>query len=179
MLPPLRQLANIVFAFLVRDTIPIWLSLLLMILGAGATYVLAPKINAEFEIQAARREFLVKNLENFSGDTKELIDVVAMSVNEGSQVKYRSLVAEINPSIAKLQFSGTQLLYIVPDHSAEILSFQKTLSLLQDNLLSFRVGSDPAAILETSKLLMRQSLIIYEALLTKAGFGESISKLQK
>lgn len=170
-----RKLIAAGCAVLTRDTIPVWLSLALMVLGALATYLLAPMINAQFEIQAARREFLVKNLENFSNDTKSLIDVVAKSVNETSQVRYNSMVSEINPSIAKLQFSATQLLYIVPEHSPAIVDFQKTLDSLQDSILSFRVGSQPQEILSNSKDLMVGSLVIYEALLQKAGFGDSIS----
>ncbi|MBX4858497.1 hypothetical protein HJA86_00620 [Rhizobium bangladeshense] len=175
----LKRLLTHVCAVMLKDSIPVWLSLILMVLGAGATYWLAPKINAQFEIQAARREFLVKNLESFSNDTKNLIDLIAKGVNEGNQFKYSVLVSDINPSIAKLQFSATQLLYIVPDHSAEVVSFQKTLDQLQDSLLSFRAGNDPTAILETSKKLLKQSLLIYEAMLAKAGFGENISNPRK
>lgn len=161
---------------LIRDTIPVWLSLILMILGAAATYWLAPKINAEFELQSARREFLVKNLENFSNDTKGLIDVISKSVNESDQLKYNLVITEINPSIAKLQFAATQLLYIVPENSSEIVSFQKTLDGLQDRLLEFKIGENANEILSDSKSLMKQSLQIYEALLAKAGLGKHIQQ---
>lgn len=161
---------------LIRDTIPVWLSLMLMFLGASATYWLAPKINAQFELQSARREFLVKNLENFSNDAKGLIDVISKGVNETNQVKYNSIISEINPSIAKLQFAATQLLYIVPENSAKIVAFQVTLDEMQDNLLSFKAGGDPTNILNGSKSLMKQSLQIYEALLTKAGLGDHIPR---
>lgn len=179
MMNPLRRLLSHVSGVLLKDSIPVWLSLILMILGAGATYWLAPKINAQFEIQAARREFLVKNLENFSDDTKNLIDAISKGVNETSQFKYNSLLSEINPKIAKLQFSGTQLLYIVPEYSSEILTYQKTLDQLQDIIISFQVGNDTTKILENSKSLMKQSLQIYEALLSKAGLGDNISRLRK
>lgn len=176
MLGGIKRFFSYVGDVLIRDSIPVWLSLMLMVLGAGATYWLAPKINAQFEVQAARREFLVKNLENFSGDTKSLIDVVSKSVNESSQFKYNALVADLNPSIAKLQFAATQLLYIVPEHSNEIVAFQRTLDQMQDSLLAFKAGSNPAAVLNASKSLMKQSLQIYEVLLAKAGFGDRISR---
>ncbi|MDW9518090.1 hypothetical protein GOC53_19820 [Sinorhizobium medicae] len=176
MLGGIKRFFSYVGSVLMRDTIPVWLSLVLMVLGAGATYWLAPKINAQFEVQAARREFLVKNLESFSSDTKSLIDVVSKSVNESSQFKYNSLVADLNPSIAKLQFAATQLLYIVPEHSREIVAFQRMLDQMQDNLLSFKAGGDPTTLLNASKSLMMQSLQIYEVLLAKAGFGDHISR---
>ncbi len=147
-----------------------------MVAGAIATYWLAPKINAQFEVQAARREYLVKNLESFSGDTKGLIDVVASAVNEKSRPKYGELIATINPSVAKLQFSGTQLLYVIPEQSANIVAFQKTLSELQNEILAFQPGNDAKSILDTSKSLLTQSLGIYEALLAKAGLGDIISR---
>lgn len=147
-----------------------------MVAGAVATYWLAPEINAQFEVQAARREYLVKNLESFSGDTKSLIDAVANTVNEKSSFRYGELVATVNPSVAKLQFSGTQLLYVVPEQSAKIVSFQKTLSKLQTEMLAFAPGNDPKSIMDTSKSLLTQSLEIYEALLAKAGLGDKISR---
>lgn len=172
----LRRLLTYIGDVLVKDTIPVWLSLLLMVAGAVATYWLAPKINAQFEVQAARREYLVKSLESFSGDTKSLIEVVAKSINEKSRFKYDELVAAMNPNIAKLQFSGTQLLYVVPEQSANIVSFQETLSKLQNEVLAFEPGADPGPILDTSKLLLSQSLRIYEALLARAGLGDQISR---
>lgn len=157
-----------------RDTIPVWLSLILMVLGAAATYWLAPKINAEFELQAARREFLVKNLENFSGDTKSLIDLVSKGVNETDRTRYQSIIAEVNPSVAKLQFAATQLLFVVPEQSEKIVAFQTTLDSLQDSFLSFKVGGNADGVLNGSKSLLKQSLQIYKSLLAKAGLGDDI-----
>lgn len=163
----LRKICEVLLA----DSIPVWLSLFLMIIGAIATYYVAPLINEQFEIQGARREFLIKNLEEFSANTKNLIDVVSKGVNEKSQFKYDALVAEANPSIAKLQFSATQLLYIVPENHTEIVEFQRSLVAMQDELLSHQVGEGGENILTISKQLMRQSLVIYDSLLRKAGFS--------
>jgi len=167
----LKRLLRKICDVLVADSIPVWLSLFLMIIGAIATYYVAPLINEQFEIQGARREFIVKNLEEFSGSTKDLIDVVSKAVNENTQFKYDALVAETNPSITKLQFSATQLLYIVPENHAEIVGFQRALVAMQDELLAHRVGQDGENILAISKQLMRQSLVIYDSLLRKAGFS--------
>ncbi|MDX8518738.1 hypothetical protein [Mesorhizobium dulcispinae] len=174
MLGKLKRICAHMGNVLLKDTIPVWLSLILMVLGAWATYWLAPKINAEFELQSARREFLVKNLESFSSDTKGLIDVISKGVNETDKLKYQAIIAEVNPSVAKLQFAATQLLYVVPEKSDEIVAYQSTLDKLQDSFLTFRVGQNAEGILSDSKSLMRQSLQIYESLLTKAGLGDHI-----
>jgi hypothetical protein len=160
-----------IYNVLVADSIPVWLSLSLMLLGTVATYFIAPLINEKFELQSTRREFLVKNLEDFSANTKNLIDVISKGVNEKSQFRYDALVGEANPSIAKLQFSATQLVYIVPEKHQEIVEFQRTLVAMQDELLTHKVGNDTQGILVTSKQLMKQSLIIYDSLLRKAGFS--------
>ncbi len=158
---------------LVSDTIPVWLTVLLMFFGAVATYYVAPIINEKFEMQAARREFLVKNLEDFSGNAKTLIDVVSKAVNEKSQFKFDALVADANPSISKLQFSATQLIYIVPDSHSNILEFQRTLDALQDKLVKHKTDSDASPIMVDAKNLMKQSLLIYDALLKKAGLSRN------
>lgn len=172
MLAKIKRAVSHIFGVLVSDSIPVWLSLILMFLGAIATYYVAPLINEQFEIQGARREFLVKNLEDFSSNTKNLLDVVSQGVNQGSQFKYDEVIAGANPSISKLQFSATQLVYIVPENHQQIIEFQKNLDELQNELLSHKAGTDTETILKLSKELMRKSLVIYDALLKKAGFSK-------
>jgi hypothetical protein len=147
-----------------------------MVAGALSAYLIAPLINQKFEIQAARREFLVKNLEEFSVDTKSLIDVVYKSVNETDQQKYNGLVSDLSPTVSKLQFSATQLLYVVPEDAQTITVFQKSLDDMQDSLIAHKVGSDTSPVLTQAKMLMRQSMNIYELLLSKAGLGKRISR---
>jgi hypothetical protein len=160
---------------LARESIPVWLSLLLVVAGALGAYWIAPLINEKFEIQAARREFLVKNLEGFSADTKGLVDIIYKSINEKDPAKYKSAIGDAGPLISKLQFSATQLLYIVPDEFEAIVKFQKSLDSLQDVLIAHKAGNDSVEILSRAKLLMQQSLSIYEALLSRAGLGDRIS----
>ncbi len=172
----LKRLTCYFWSVLIKDSIPVWLSLCLMVVGAFATYYIAPLINQQFQIQEARREFLVKNLGEFSSDTKSLIDVVYKAINETDQQKFDTQISGISPTVSKLQFSATQLLYVVPDDAQAITLFQKNLDEMQDSLISHKVGSDPSLVLAQAKILMRQSLNIYEILLAKAGLGKKISK---
>jgi hypothetical protein len=172
----LRKLFRYLRDILAREAIPVWLSLVLMATGAALAYYIAPIINGKFEAQAAKREFIVKNLQEFSSDTKTLIDVVHKSLTQTSQSSYQDYVRSAAPTIAKLQFSSTQLFYIAPDDHDAILKFQKALDSLQDELIDHKVSDDGERIVEGAKTLMKQSLTIYEILLSKAGMGSRISR---
>lgn len=135
------------------------------------TYWVAPLINEKFEIQSAKREFLVKNLENFSSDTRKLIDTIFNSMSENRQDIYNLSVQAASPAFTKLQFSATQMAYIIPDQSSLIVDFQRKLDVLQDDLISYKVGTDNSKLVAQTKELTKSSLAIYDALLQKAGLG--------
>ncbi|TXN07508.1 hypothetical protein FV222_02265 [Methylobacterium sp. WL103] len=156
---------------LVGENIPVWLSLILMALGAYATYQLAPSINEKFQIQAAKREFLVDNMKSFADSTKDLIDVISKAINEKDQQKYNQQIADANRLIAKLQFSSVQLMYVIPEYSNSVVSFQKSVEDLQNRITLYRPQEYTGDILQELKLTSKKSLEIYSILMKKAGIG--------
>ena len=172
----MKRFFSYVASVLVKDNVPVWMTLAIFIAGAFATYLIAPLINEKFEIQAARREFLVHSLNSFSAETKNVIDAVFESLDAPNQILYDKSVHNLSPSISKLQFSSTQLLYVVPDQGEMIVAFQRSLDELQDELIRHRVGSDAAPIVTKSKELTKRSLAIYESLLRKTGLHSAVDQ---
>lgn len=172
----IKSFFSYIASVLIRDSVPVWMTLAIFVAGAFATYLIAPLINEKFEIQAARREFLVHSLNSFSSETKTVIDVVFESLNASNQILYDKSIHNLSPSISKLQFSSTQLLYVVPDQGETIVAFQRSLDELQDELIRYRIGSDAAPIVAKSKELTRRSLSIYESLLRKTGLHNAVDQ---
>lgn len=65
---------EVVKAALMADRTPMWFTLLALLAGAGGTYFVAPRVNAEFEAQKIKTDFVIRNfndlrqkMEDFQG----------------------------------------------------------------------------------------------------------------
>lgn len=151
--------------------IPVWMTLFLVIAGAVATYFIAPSINQKFELQRARREFLVGNLNSLAGDTKHLLDEVSAVITTDSDTELQRKIELLNPLIAKLQFSAVQLVQVVPESAEDIVEFQRDLQRLQTFMTSYKLKSNNSDMLSITKSIGANSLHIYGILLKKAGIS--------
>ena len=63
---------------LVAESVPVWLTVIFIILGSVGTYVFTPFINQHQEAQRIRTEFIIKNLEEISNRTRSLLAVTSI-----------------------------------------------------------------------------------------------------
>jgi hypothetical protein len=54
---------------LFREQMPVWLSLLILILGVYGTYQVGPYVNAQFETAKMRSTYILDNLKSLNSDT--------------------------------------------------------------------------------------------------------------
>ncbi|MDH7794965.1 MULTISPECIES: hypothetical protein [unclassified Beijerinckia] len=87
---PKRRRREAVKSFLSGDRTPMWFSLFVLLLGGGGTYFLAPRVNAQFEEQKIKSDFVIKNygdlrtkMEEFQG----LYAVVTQKLVAGEDVR--------------------------------------------------------------------------------------------
>lgn len=76
--------------FLVADRTPMWFTLFALLIGGSGTYFLAPRVNAEFEAQKFKSDFVIRNygdlrtkMEDFQG----LYVVTAQKLVTGEDVR--------------------------------------------------------------------------------------------
>lgn len=148
---------------------PVWLALLLFILGAFGTYSLAPKLNESFQLQVAKREFMVESMKDFATTTKSFINDVGKLVNE-KQPSDELRISLVSKS-AELNFFAVQLSYVIPEKSDLLLKFQKSVEGVQKSIGDTRVETNRDVVIEQLKAVSIQSLLIYQALAKKAGLG--------
>jgi hypothetical protein len=91
-------------SFLVADRTPIWMTLMVLLAGAAGTYYLAPLVNAEFEAQKIKTDFVIRNygdlrtkMEAFQG----LYGVVTQKLAAGQDVqddvfKLQQIIGEVS-----------------------------------------------------------------------------------
>lgn len=152
------------------EKMPVWLALLLIVSGAVGTYLVAPKLNENFQLEVAKREFLVSSMSDFALATKSFIDGVGKLINERSPSNEQRV--GLVSKAAELNFFAVQLTYILPDEKGLLLEFQKNVARVQKSVATRQDSSDNDAIIEDLKKVSIQSLAIYQALARKTGLGD-------
>ncbi len=151
------------------EKMPVWLALLLIVLGAFGTYAIAPKLNEGFQIQVAKREFMVDSMKDFATTTKSFIDGVGKLVNENQPSD--ELKISLVSKAAKLNFFAVQLTFIIPEKKNLLLKFQESVEDVQKSVARVTVDTQRDVIITQLKDVSVQSLLIYQALAKKAGLG--------
>jgi hypothetical protein len=81
-LPRRRKVGRSVQTFLVSDRSPMWMTLGVLLMGATGTYYLAPRVNAEFEAQKLKSDFVVKNYNDLRLKTEDLMALTGLITNK-------------------------------------------------------------------------------------------------
>lgn len=165
----LRKFFAYLWATICGEKMPVWLALLLIIAGAIGTYKVAPKLNQGFQLQVAKREFMVDSMKDFASTTKSFIDGVSKLVNERNPTE-ETRVALIAKA-AELNFFAVQLSYVIPEQSDLLLKFQENVVNVQETVAQESTNSLNGEIIAQLKVVSVQSLLIYQALAEKAGLG--------
>jgi hypothetical protein len=64
--------------FLVADRTPMWFTVAALIAGAGGTYYFAPMLNAEFEQQKIKTDFVIRNYSDLRAKMEDFMGLYAM-----------------------------------------------------------------------------------------------------
>jgi hypothetical protein len=104
-------------AFLAADRTPMWFSIFLLLLGGMGTYFLAPRVNAQFEEQKIKSDFVIKNygdlrakMEDFQGLYVTAVQKLAAGEDVRTEVgKLQELIARISAqNLALLPMFSTE-----------------------------------------------------------------------
>lgn len=158
------------WAVICGNKIPVWMTLLLIILGAFGSYLVAPKLNEEFQLQVAKREFLVGSMKDFTVATTSFIDGVSKLVNEKSPSD--ELKISLISKAVELNFFAVQLSYVIPEQQEMLLRFQEDVEQVQNSVALSKGGIQKDELVAQLKGVSVQSLLIYQALAQKAGLGK-------
>lgn len=176
--PKLEQNWMVRFICHLRDVIcgekiPVWLTLLLMLIGAGATYFIAPRINHAFEMQAVKREFVLKNLDGLNTNTQFLLKMIPSFLDQVEDSKR----AEILEIITAMQFDSVRLNYTIPNRIDSILNYQKSLEKLNILIDKYKSnGGNREEVMNSLKSVSYLALQLYRGILSDTGISVSREK---
>lgn len=97
-----------------QEKLPVWATVLGIILGALSTYFIIPKINENLERQKIRSEFVIRNLDDLNSRTRTLVSDVSElhgNVLRGGNVD-ASAVQKVSSKIAEMQWKAIELAVI-------------------------------------------------------------------
>lgn len=109
-LKPVRQ-------FLAGDRTPMWFTLFMLLAGAGGTYVLAPRVNAQFEEQKIRSDFVIRNYGDLRAKMEDLYGTFTVATQkQAAGEDLRAEVTKLQEQIARI---SAQNLSLMPMFSTE------------------------------------------------------------
>ncbi|CAH1673581.1 MULTISPECIES: hypothetical protein [unclassified Chelatococcus] len=79
-----RPRGEAVKGFLAADRTPMWMTITMLLMGASGTYFLAPRINAEFEAQKIKTDFVIRNYSDLRTKMEDFQGLFMMSAQKAS-----------------------------------------------------------------------------------------------
>ena len=151
------------------------------VIGFFLTFILAmwitPHLNAKFEAQKIKTQFVIDNLRSFNDNTQNLVGDVSLITNHYAKNKIllNDELQSLNGTLTKLHWKAIELQIIFADSpsSSIITTYQKNLNALKLNINQIEtIGIDPVK-MTTKDVLTNSHQIVSE--LAKIG-GINISK---
>ena len=155
---------------LASESMPVWMTLLIATIGVVGTYFAAPLINAEFQKQTARREFLVSTITNLDSQIQDVLDITSTVENGLTISARREITGSTGKRITAMQLSLTQLTFIIPEEKERIENLQIALNSLQRRVILTLDGDDINKLRESTQQVLSESLYLYDQLMAEVGF---------
>ena len=86
-----------------------WATLLLMVITAGLTYWVAPKINSNFEKERRRSELILSQTKDINASTKEILGLTATLLRDETNEKRNRTANELLRNLTSLQWQVLEI----------------------------------------------------------------------
>lgn len=139
--------------FLTATETPLWFVIVGVLGSAFGTYLLAPKINREFEKQKVRTEFVIRNLDALNSRTQELVsEISVMNLKISEREKATENRDKAVRLITELQWKSVELSVILSDAESQriLLDYQTALEDSREALA--KVDSPHTALIALEKI---------------------------
>ena len=165
----LRYLADVCM----HDKLPVWATILGIILGALGTYFIVPAINEGLERQKIRTDFIIKNLDDLNLRTRGLVsDISDLHFNVLRTGAVDSgVVQKLSARIAEMQWKAIELAVIFEGTSgmSAVNRYQSSLDDVRDALLEIKGKGDLAKSQAAIERFSESTLAVIKELAGLAG----------
>ncbi|MGY3617738.1 hypothetical protein [Bradyrhizobium sp. USDA 10063] len=110
----MKRVLDHTVAFLLAEKLPVWATILGIILGAIGTYYIVPGINQSLEKQKIRSEFVIRNLDDLNARTRSLVSDVSDIQYGVLRTSYvdSAAIQKVLSKIAEMQWKAIELAVI-------------------------------------------------------------------
>jgi len=107
-----RRRGKAVTAFLVADRAPMWFTVAALLAGSAGTYLIAPRVNAEFEAQKIKTDFVIRNYNDLRAKMEDFQSLYVVTVQK--QVAGEEIRAEVTRLQELVARVGAQNIAMMP-----------------------------------------------------------------
>lgn len=167
----------------VQDKLPVWATVLGILIGALGTYFVIPKINEDLERQKIRSDFVIRNLDDLNSRTRTLVSDVSelhFNVLRNGNVD-SAAVQKISSKIAEMQWKAIELAVIFEGTQgmASVHRYQASLEDVRAALSDLKTKSDLARSQTAIEGFSESTLAVIRELASLAGLRLSSIKAPK
>jgi hypothetical protein len=150
---PIKEFRSYIWKICLGDKLPVWATLLGIIVGAAATtvgtFMIVPSLNESLEKQKIRSDFIIKNLDDLNARTRSLVSDVSdlhYNVLHTNQVDSAAIQKTLT-KIAEMQWKAVELAIIFESTKGAIVvqEYQKSLDDVRSNLVNLKSNDDLGA----------------------------------
>ncbi|MCK1641496.1 hypothetical protein IVA95_29105 [Bradyrhizobium sp. 157] len=175
----LRYLAGVC----VQDKLPVWATILGIVIGALGTYFVIPSINEGLEKQKIKSEFVIRNLDDLNSRTRTLVSDVSdlhFNVLRTGEID-GSAVQKISSKIAEMQWKAIELAVIfegTPGMDA-VQRYQKSLDGVRTALGELKAKKDLPNSQAAIEAFSQNTLTLIKELAALAGLKIATTRAPK
>ena len=132
-----------------QESMPVWLTLVLIIVGAILTNYYVPKLNQDFEKEKIRSAYILNNLNDLNKETTNILNNIRkLNNNLENKKEKKKIILIIEEQITKLQWRVGEydIIFGTKDINDQIKSYQIDLSRLTETIRS-KKGINPKLVL--------------------------------
>lgn len=172
----LCQFGHYLWGICLGEKLPVWATLLGIIIGAVATalgtYLIVPSINQNLERQKIRTDFVIRNLDDLNSRTRTLVSDVSnlhYTVLRSGTVD-DDVIQKLTSRIAEMQWKAIELAVIFEGSKGSqiVRAYQTSLDDVRTALLKLKSKSDLELSQQAIESFSRRSLDVIREL---AGLG--------
>ncbi|MBO9421487.1 hypothetical protein J7481_18410 [Labrenzia sp. R4_2] len=158
----LSEYKNRLLQILRDKEMPVWMTLILMLLGSIITYLLVPYFNTQFEKEKIRTSYIISNMENLNNESISFLNLLKRHNINPRPKKEREVYQKLENSITKLQWKVVELETILEGeiNVSNLNDYKDSLIRIADEIRKDE-GYDPAyAICEARNFIYASNEIV-------------------
>lgn len=175
----IRALLRNLWAVMAHDKMPVWMSIVGLLVGVIFTYKVAPYVNAQFETAKMQSTYILDTLKSLNAETSGLFAEIG-KINRFNAEKQKIKPEDIEPAlqiISKLHWRVVEYRVVFHGEDAKntINSYVSALSKVRESIEYARTEKNSSDLSESVKIWTEQSAALIQMIVRNSKISVSSS----